>query len=81
MQQTSFHVNGFWFHVKWDAQGKVGKDQHGGIWYNMQNPRSEMGGMRPKPDRSKGPSSNKDYFLQQRESYHEYFHTRSAMMK
>lgn len=99
MFTTSFHINGFWFHVKWDAQGKIGKDQHGDTWYNSQNPRSEMGGMRPmparswnsqpaantKPSYSAKPSykaaSNKDYFLQNRERSHEYYHSRSAMMK
>ncbi|HYH15276.1 MAG TPA: hypothetical protein VD794_08650 [Flavisolibacter sp.] len=93
MSTTSFHINGFWAHVTWDAQGKVGRDQHGHIWYNKENPRSEMGGLRPTVDRFSRqpattsrlagfkPASNKDYFLQQRESAHEYYHTRSAMMK
>jgi len=85
--QSSFHINGFWFHVKWDAQGKVGKDQHGSIWYNQLNPRSEMGGMRPSsystpnPMRTAAPASNKDFFLQNREASHEFYHSRSALMK
>lgn len=91
--KSSFHISGFWFHVNWDAQGKVGKDQYGDIWYSKENPRSEMGGLRPKVERSwriqpaayskpsYQPASNKDYFLQNREAAHEYYHTRSAMMK
>jgi len=93
MSTTSFHINGFWMHVKWDAQGKIGKDQHGQIWYNKENPRSEMGGLRPKVERSwrsqptasskpsYQPASNKDYFQQRREASHEYYHSRSALLK
>lgn len=35
---TSFHRNGFWFHVTWDEYGKRGLDQHGREWFNIKNP-------------------------------------------
>ena len=37
-KRTSFHRNGFWFHVKWNSAGTYGIDQHGGEWYDINNP-------------------------------------------
>lgn len=36
-QTTSHHVNGFWFHIKWDSD-KKGYDQRGNLWLNKENP-------------------------------------------
>jgi hypothetical protein len=36
--RSSFHLNGFWFHVLWSSNGQVGKDQHGNWWYNILQP-------------------------------------------
>lgn len=36
---SSFHIGGFWFHVKWD--GKKGVDQRGNVWTNPGNPKCE----------------------------------------
>jgi hypothetical protein len=41
--KTSFYCNTFWHHVTWRSDGKVGIDQHGYTWYNMQHPISETG--------------------------------------
>lgn len=39
--QTSFHLHAFWFHVTWNSDGTIGKDQHGDLWFDIQNPKSE----------------------------------------
>ena len=80
MTQTSFHINGFWYYVNWNAAGTIGFDQHGRTWYNKKSPISEGGMLRPEIKPKTG-LSNKEYFLQQREAYNEFFHTRSALMK
>lgn len=41
--KTSFHIGGFWFHVEWRADGKIGTDQHGRKWHNKDNPHTDTG--------------------------------------
>jgi hypothetical protein len=35
---TSFHIGTFWFHVTWNADGSAGRDQHGTLWLDINNP-------------------------------------------
>jgi hypothetical protein len=41
--RKSFYTNTFWVHVIWTRDGRIGVDQHGHTWYNMENPVSETG--------------------------------------
>jgi hypothetical protein len=41
--KCSLHINGFWHHITWGKNGRVGKDQNGHWWFNISNPRDEMG--------------------------------------
>lgn len=68
--QTSFHINGLWFHVSWNLTGTIGIDQRGLTWFNKSSPISELGN---KPtdsavQKSQGWISNDDLFMQERES-------------
>ncbi len=79
---TSFAIGGFWYHLQ-PIANNVFTDQHrntwtkkGGFFY------SEFGGLKaevPKPKQT-GLISAKDMFMQQREYYHEYFHSRTALI-
>lgn len=82
MTQSSFHVNGFWYHVNWNAEGTMGFDQHGWTWFNKSRPISEGGLLSPKPEKKANQGqSSKELFMLQREAEREFFHTRSALMK
>lgn len=77
MQTTSFHINGVWQHVSL-ISNNVYRDQHNNIWI-LKNNRfvSECGGLQSEPiQQKKGWISADDLFLQSRESYHEFFHSR-----
>lgn len=79
MTTQSFSVGGFWYHVRL-ISANVYKDHQNNLWI-LKNNRfySECGGLVSGPveqPRQKGWTSADDLFLQQRESYHEFFNTR-----
>jgi hypothetical protein len=77
MQTTSFHINGFWHHVSL-ISSNVYRDQHNSIWILKGNRFiSECGSLQSDPiETRKGWISADDLFLQQRESYYEFFRGR-----
>jgi hypothetical protein len=73
----SIHINGFWYHLSL-IHSSVYRDQRNNIWI-LKNSRfvSECGGLQSEPIQiQKGWVSADDLFMQQRESYHEFFHGR-----
>jgi hypothetical protein len=50
MRLTSFHINTFWHHVEWNREGTIGRDQHGRIFFDRDNPVDETGVFRPERD-------------------------------
>jgi hypothetical protein len=75
--KLSFHKNGFWFHLTFSSE-TVAKDQHGLEWTKQGNRLVSAGGSfeyeMPKP---KAGFSNKDYFMDQREQWANYFVNRA----
>ncbi len=76
--KNSFHISGFWFHVTWDRQGNIGIDQHGDVWFNKANPRSESGGLVVKPSTPKPKIHvrSADLFMYEREASRAYYMNR-----
>ena len=76
--KMSFHIDGFWHHVSL-IHSNVYRDQHNNIWI-LKNNRfvSESGYYQSEPvEIKKGWVSADDLFLEQRESWASFFHTRN----
>jgi hypothetical protein len=82
MTRTSFHINGFWFHINWNYLGTMGIDQHGDTWYNKANPVSAAGGLKAsQPPTGTTKLDNKDYFMDLRERATAFYINRQLAWK